>query len=121
MSFYYKEKELRAVEGKLKTTIKGSGFLLKNFWKVLVFGIAFSFFAPTYVSGNYLSGYRTAVGMNIYSYQGLVIFSALLYTFFCFLGHFVWKYQDQKKIKRLEMRKRQLEEELGIVKASTEI
>lgn len=121
MSFYYKEKELRAVNGKIKTTIKGSGFLKKNLWKVIAFGIVFSIWAPTYVSGNYLSGYRTAIGVNIYSYQGLVVFSALLYTFFCFLGHFVWKYQDQKKIKRLEVRKRQLEEELGIVEASTEI
>ena len=111
MSRHYKEKELRSIQGKIKTTKKESGFFIKNIWKVVGFGI---FLAPTYSSEDYLSGHRSVMNSAAMDYYGLVILTASIYTLFSFLAHFIWQYQDKIKINRLEKRKNQLEKELSI-------
>ncbi len=114
MSIHFKEKELKAIKGKIKTTKKQSGFFIKNIWKVVGFGIFFSFWAPTYTGEDYISGDRSVMNLAGMSYYELVILTASLYTGFSFLAHFIWNYQDKAKINRLEKRKKQLEKELSI-------
>ncbi len=112
MSLYYKEKELSALEGKIKTTIEESGFFVKNFWKVIGFGLLFSFWAPTYSGSDELRETSSVMDLSELGYFELVIFTALVYIGFCFLAHFTWKFQDKKKLKRLRKRKRELEREI---------
>ncbi len=114
MSLYYKEKELSALEGKIKTTIEDSGFFVKNLWKVIGFGLLFSLWAPMYSGGDELRETRSALEVSELNYFELVILSAIVYSFFCFLAHVTWKFQDEKKLKRLRKRKYELEKEIKL-------
>ncbi len=109
---YYKEKELSAIKGKIKSTHKQSNYLLKNKWKVIGFGIIFSILVPNYSGGNSISGYKSVLVLSGLSYKQFGILTACLYFSTCILAHFIWKRQDEKRLKKLETRKKQLEEEL---------
>ncbi|WP_047247475.1 hypothetical protein [Maribacter thermophilus] len=114
MSRYYKEKELIVVRARIRSTIRNSGFFVKNLWKVIGFGIFFAIWAPTYVSVDQLGRSKSAMETSGLEYKELVILTAVLYTFFSFLAHFIWQKQDRKRLNRLEQRKRELENELGL-------
>lgn len=47
-------------------------------------------------------------------YKEMVLLTATLYTFVSFFAHFIWQKQDRKKLNRLEQRKLELENELGL-------
>ncbi|MCM4161621.1 hypothetical protein FHG64_05700 [Antarcticibacterium flavum] len=111
MTTYYKRKALQATENKIASNIRQSNYFGRNLWQVIGFGILVSLYAPTHSSGN--------KGKMLYedselSYFELVVSTAVVYTVFCMLGHFIWGYQDRRKHERLMERKRQLEAELKI-------
>jgi hypothetical protein len=110
MSDYFKRKALQATENKIVSNLRQSNYFGRNLRKVIGFGILVSFWAPTYSSGN--KGKMLYEDSHL-SYFELVLSTAVVYTVFCLLGHFIWGFQDRRKHERLMKRKRQLEEELG--------
>ncbi len=46
------------------------------------------------------------------SYFEAVLLTAVIYTVYCLIGHFIWGMQDKRKHERLMKRKKQLEAEL---------
>lgn len=117
MNRYYKEKELSAVKGKIKTAKAHSGIIIRNIWKVIGFGIFVSLWAPTHNSGHYISGRRPVLERSDLSYWQIVALTAIVYSSFCILGHFVWRFQDKRKIRKLEKRRSYLEQELGLLQS----
>ncbi|SFU56584.1 hypothetical protein SAMN05216480_107157 [Pustulibacterium marinum] len=115
---YYREKELLAIEGKIYTTEQGRKYFVKNIYKIIGVGIVFSFLGAKYKGR---SGYNgsgplqpsLAEALEL-SYIETVLLIAFFYTLVCFIAHFAWEYQDKKKIKKLENRRREIENELGI-------
>ena len=113
MTDYYKRKALQATEYKIERTRNQRGFFVRNFWKVVGFGIFVSIWAPG--QGIYHHGFKrkSAIEVSDLSYVELSIITAVGYTIVCILGHFIWKHQDQKRLERLIKKKEQLERELG--------
>ncbi len=114
MSKQQKEKHLQATIYKIENIKREQNFILKHLWKVIVFGIIFSFWAPTYRGSDALHRRKDSlVEKGDYNYITLVIISALTYTVFCLLFHFNSKYQNNKKLRKLTQLKEQLEKEIG--------
>ncbi|MEO8773729.1 MAG: hypothetical protein ABI371_05300 [Gelidibacter sp.] len=108
-----KQRALLATEYKIERIKNQSGFLVKNLWKVIGFGVFISFWAPTYRSGPFAFKNESALQASDYSYLFLVGLTALGYTVVCFLGSFIWKWQDDQQLKILIKKKEQLEKELS--------
>lgn len=113
MSSYYKQKALQATINKINSIKNQSGFFVRNLWKVIGFGIIMSIWAPTQTP--YAHGFKRKSAMEVsdLNYIELAILTAVLYTLVCFLGHFIWKGQDKRALRKLEKRKEQLESELN--------
>lgn len=113
MSKQQKEKHLQATIYKIENVKREQNFILKHLWKVIVFGIVFSFWAPTYGGSDALHRRRDSlVEKGDYNYITLVIMSALIYSVFCLLFHFNSKYQNNKKLRKLNALKAELENEI---------
>lgn len=108
MYFHYKRKALQATENKISSNIKQSNFFGRNLWQVIGFGILVSLWAPIYSGSNG----RTIMEEGNLTYFEAVLFTAVVYSVFCLLGHFIWGMQDKRKHKQLMLRKKQLEAEL---------
>jgi hypothetical protein len=111
MSHYFKRKALLATEYKIASNLRQSNYFGRNLWQVIGFGIIVSLYAPIHSSG---SNGKMLYEDSDLSYLELAVSTAVVYTVFCLLGHFIWGFQDRKKHERLMKRKKQLEEELGI-------
>ena len=114
MAKHYIEKHLLATTYKIENVKKHQNFLGRNWWKVILAGIVFSFWAPTYSSHSTMpvnkdSMYKRS-GMD---YPDLVILCATIYIIFCLAFHFSTKYQDKKRLKELYTLKQELEEKLN--------
>ena len=114
MSDYYKEKALQATLGRINNIQRQKGFMVRNLWKVIAFGIFVSFWAP--LGRGSMKGFavKSPIDVGGYTYFEMVIGTAVGYTFFCILSHYIWKFQDKKDLKRLNNRKNRLEKELGL-------
>ena len=108
MYHYYKRKALPATKNKIASNLNQSNYFGRNIWKVIGFGILVSLWAPTYSDNKG----KTIMDEGNFSYFEAVLFTAVIYTVFCLLGHFIWGMQDRKKHERLMERKRQLKAEL---------
>lgn len=108
MNEYRKRKLLKATKYKIKRIHSESGFFIKNIWKVIIFGIGFSFWTPFYRGDHE----KSILEKEEYTYIELVLFSASVYVCFCLLGHFVWGIQDKRSLKKLIKKKEILEIEL---------
>lgn len=112
MSNYNKEKELQSIKNKIDSNIKQTGFLIRNIWKVIAFGIYVSFWAPTYRSTDSIGHARkSAFEFSDLNYYQIVLITAILYTVAYFVSHFIWSWQDRKVLKKLLLKKEELEEE----------
>ena len=110
----YKEKEIKAIDGKIKTLESNSKYFIKNIYKIFFFGILFTILGPFYSGkNNYVHNRKSAIEMNEYSYIELNIIFASIYIIGCLILHFVWEYQDKKKLKLLKDRKMKLEHEIS--------
>ena len=110
---YYKEKHLQATKYKIENIIRQQDFILRHRVKVVIAGIVFSFWAPTYRSGHYSSNKESILEKSDYSYLKLVMLSASVYMIFCILYHFSSRYQDKKKLKELRDLEKRLEKEIS--------
>lgn len=110
----YKRKALLATEYKIENIKNQVGYLVRNIWKVISFGIFISFWAPTYHTS--VAGFRNKAALQVsdYSYLALVVMTAFGYTACCFIGHYIWNWQDKKQLKTLIQKKEQLEKELSV-------
>lgn len=110
MSVYYTEKALQATKNKIDRNIRQSRYFIRNLWQVIGFGILVSIWAPF----NTDSSGKSVLEVSELSYYEFMMATALVYTFFCFLAHFIWGNQDKKQLQQLLERKKQLEDQLGI-------
>ena len=112
MQKHYKEKHLQATIYKIENVKREQNFLIKHLWKVIAFGIAFSFWAPFHGAGNHLTKSKSLLDSDEYNYTELVFTCAMTYIVLCLLFHFSSKYQDKRKLKKLSNLKKKLEEEI---------
>ncbi len=113
MSITHKKKHLQATIFKIENVKREQNFLLRNLWKVIVLGVLFSFWAPTRrPEREFLQRGKSMVEDGEYSYTSSVLICAAVYASICFIYHVVSKYQDQRKLKKLEELKRNLEREI---------
>lgn len=121
----YREKELSAIEGKIYTTKSEGKIFKRNLLKVIGFGVVLSFLGPVYkgranmTSNHSAASLQEAIGESCHlssteAYVASALGLAVLYTLVCFIAHFVWEYQDKKKIESLLQRKKEIEEELDL-------
>jgi hypothetical protein len=73
----------------------------------LGFGIFAAVWAPLQGSSG-----KSAVAVSNLSYYEMIAITAVCYTLTCFLAHNIWKWQDNKELKRLTERKIALENQL---------
>lgn len=114
------EKNLYITELKIKKIINGSNFFRRNLLKVIGVGLLFSIWAPSYV-GEFKE--KSIMDRGDYSYFELVLFALIIYSTFCVLAHFSWKYNDKKALQKLKKKKSDIKQQLdwyGIVKDSKE-
>lgn len=115
MSKYYKEKHLQATIYKIENVKKEQNFLVKHFWKVIGFGILFSFWAPTRrPEREFMQRSQSLIEKGEYGYYELVVICALIYSSLALIYHFVSNYQDKRKLKKLTNLKTQLEKEIAL-------
>ena len=115
MEKHYKEKHLQATIYKIENVKREQNFLLQHIWKVIGFGILFSIWAPTYMPENaFRQKSESLINRNTeYSYIRLVLISAIVFVVLCLLYHFSAKYQDNRKLKKLNTLKSKLEKEIA--------
>lgn len=120
MERYYKEKALLATENKIHTLKKNSNLIPKNIVKVILFGIGFSLYAPFFGSGKSYGRNKNSVmslaAKNGISYLELVLYIIFGYFICCILLHYLWEFQDKSQLKKLFLRKQNLEKELEELK-----
>lgn len=114
MAKHYKEKHLQATNYKIENVKREENFILRNIWKVIGFGVVFTFSTPLYRSRDSygIEGKSISEIGNNYSYAELCLICGLTFTVLCILHHFSSKYQDNKKLKKLEKLKQDLELEI---------
>uniref|UniRef100_UPI004049A83A hypothetical protein n=1 Tax=Flavobacterium sp. TaxID=239 RepID=UPI004049A83A len=112
MSNYFKEKELSAIEGKIKSASKELNLFIKNLPGVVLFGGFFSLLAPQYSGFHYMYERDSILQISKLQYDDFVVLIGISYAVLCFLLHFVFNYQTKKKIEKLQKRKMVLEQEL---------
>ncbi|WP_442267465.1 hypothetical protein ACSIGC_07260 [Tenacibaculum sp. ZS6-P6] len=89
MSKHQKEKHLQATIYKIENVKREQNFILKHLWKIIVLGIVFSFWAPTYGGSDALHRRKDSLlEKGDYNYITLVIICALVYTVFFFIISF---------------------------------
>lgn len=108
----YKEKHLQATLYKIENTKREQNFLLKNKWKVLLFGIGFSLWAPLYQPQSRFSQRNSLASESEFSYVQLLVTCAIVYVVLCLLYHFVSEYQHKKRLQELTSLKNKLEQEI---------
>ena len=108
----YQKNRLQVYTAKIEKIEKNSGFIKKNFIKVLLFGIGFSLLLPFYSGPNnkYSNSKRdTLLEISELDYLPFVIITFLVYAFLCFLGHIIFSYQDKRELKKLRKLKASIE------------
>ncbi len=111
----YQRNRLEVYSRKIEDIENHSGFFKKNLVKVIIFGVLFSLYAPTYVGEHNLRFGNSSPVMDRIggSYLTAVIWALCVYTSFCLLGHFVFALQDKYRIKRFQKLKKAIEEEIA--------
>ncbi|WP_459211870.1 hypothetical protein [Aquimarina rhabdastrellae] len=90
----YQENRSIVIEGKIKQLESQMSFIKRNLVLVILFGLFFIPLAPFYGEDD------MPILKNLdYNYLLALCFSAGVYLSFCFLAHFLWDYQDRRKIK----------------------
>ena len=114
MEKHYKEKYLQATIYKIENVKRQQNFLLQHIWKVIGFGIVFSFWAPTYRPERPFRQHGSSMtDKTEYSYTQLVLLCAIVFIVLCLLYHFSSKFQDKRKLKNLTALKTKLEKEIA--------
>ncbi|QLE02829.1 hypothetical protein HX109_15105 [Galbibacter sp. BG1] len=114
MSSYFKEKELSAIDGKISSILKQSGFFKRNFWKVLGLGLLLSILGPFYKpEDDWGFLMPTVLEITDIDYFSLALSFLIFYCTACLIAHFVWKFQENCQLKALRSRKANLEKELN--------
>ena len=118
MKKHYKEKHLQATIYKIENVKREQNFLIQHLWKVIVFGIGFSFWAPTHQPEGALMQKRDSLieSYSEFTYCQLVILSGTTYLILCLLFHFSSMYQDKKRLRKLNALKTKLEKEISELK-----
>ena len=110
---HYKEKALQATQNKIERLKRESRFFTRNKWKTIGFGALLSILGPSYNSEpDVLGKSRNALETSGMTYLELSISIAVFYSLVITIAHFVWKRQENKKLRFLEEREKQLQEEL---------
>ncbi|RXJ52842.1 hypothetical protein [Gelidibacter gilvus] len=104
----YKRKALLATEYKIENIRTQTGFFVRNIWKIIGFGIFISFWAPTHQTSAAGFKSKSALQINDYNYLDLVLMTAFGYTVCCFIGHYIWSWQDKKQLKKLIQKRNNL-------------
>ncbi len=108
----YQKNRLQIYNARIEKLEQSSGFVKKNFLKVLLFGIGFSFLFPFYSGPNHYYiqiDNETTLERSGLDYTTMVLITFLVYAFLCFLGHVVFSYQETKQLQKLKKLKASIE------------
>lgn len=108
------ERRIYVLGLKIDRVKESSGFIKRNFFKVLFFGIAFSFGVPMYSGAEHYGlnhDSETIIERAGVGYLTLVLYFFLGYVFICLLGHVVFHYQDKYRIRKMEEEIQQIKEQ----------
>lgn len=89
-------------------------FFIRHLKKTVGLGLLLSLSIPAQGLGTTTFKGPSILAFMELSYWELALIIAIFYTFGCFIGHFVWKLQDDRYLKELHEEKEQLMRELGI-------
>ncbi|WP_435138258.1 hypothetical protein [Formosa sp. A9] len=103
MNRYFKEKELSAIRGKIQRNLEQSNPVIRHKWTIIAIGIFVSFYVPVRRETLHHS-----IKVPDLPYYQTVILTVFIYTLMVTIGHFVWNYQDEKRLKQLQKREQEL-------------
>lgn len=108
----YQENRINVYSVRIKKLEEKVPLLKKQPFKVLAFGIFVSITGPNYTGAHdYMDPDRESIVERAnMSYISLVICFFVAYVFFCLLGHVVFTYQDKRKLKKLKMQLKEIED-----------
>ncbi|GAA4270914.1 hypothetical protein U6A24_03360 [Aquimarina gracilis] len=111
----YQKNRLEVYTRKIEDIQNHSGFFKKNLLKVIIFGILFSLYVPTYTGGHKLRFGRSQSIMDRLGgdYFTAVIWSLCVYASFCIIGHIVFAIQDKYRIKRFQRLIKAIEDDIA--------
>lgn len=109
------EKAILSTQYKIDKLKRETGIFSRNKLKTIGFGALLSIFGPFYASDSDIRGNsRSALEVSETSHLNLTIAIIIFYTVAVVIAHFVWDNYDQRKLKRLQEKKKQLELELEL-------
>lgn len=108
-----KKKALLAIQYKIDKLKKESDFFTRNKWKIIGFGALITITGPSYNSEpDHLGRSRNALELSGMTYFELSISIAIFYSLAVIIAHYVWKKQENRKLRFLESKKRQIQAQL---------
>lgn len=119
MQIHYKEKAILANRYKIERAERSKNWIGHNLLNVVLFGIFISIVGPTWIKEPSMFSNKkpiTALEMSDFGYIGTVIYIVIWYTGCIIIAYFAWKYQDERKIKKLKKQRMLLLSELEFLK-----
>ncbi|AGC77324.1 hypothetical protein LX97_01626 [Nonlabens dokdonensis] len=118
MQIHYKEKALLANQYKIERAERNKNWIGRNWFNVLLFGVFISFVGPVWThqpDGIYRKKAVKALDYSDFDYVGTVAYVFVVYSICITIAYFVWKHQDEKKIRKLKAHRKELENELKVL------
>lgn len=109
----YYENAIEVCERRIYKLENSVPIFRKYWWQTILVGAFACVMGPGQRSGYNGSG-KSALEHSGLSLIEFMILIGVLYTSICLFAHFLWKYRDKKKLKKLYKRKNQLIEESKI-------
>lgn len=111
---YYKKKALLVTLRRIEKRTAQQNYFVRNLRKTVGLGVLLSLSIPGQGLGtNAFKGPSILVVMDV-SYWELASAIAFFYTIGCFIGHYIWKWQDALYLKELYADRERLMRELGL-------
>ncbi|MGJ8592268.1 MAG: hypothetical protein ACSHXF_06955 [Aquaticitalea sp.] len=90
------------------------GYVIKNLWKIVIFGVMISLAVPAQGLGDFELKGPSILKIMKADYWEAAFVIAILYTMCFIVFHIGWKWEDSQYLKELYEKKHRLIKELGI-------